>query len=384
MVATLTARASAVVGVRGRLLGRVVRHPVTLPERGDYFRVVVQNEPLEDDLQGYAAVLYERTSSCSPCAVYLAEFSSLDALQNDCVAVVDATGFTRVLYRPDSDHNALFATERCNSNCIMCSQPPRDVDDSGAASELLRIIDLIPAPPRQLGISGGEPTLLGDGLVAVLTRLKTRFPDTPITMLSNARLYADEAFTRQLAAVGHTGFLTSIPLYADNATDHDYIVQAEGAFEQTLQGLYNAARCGLSVELRVVLHKQTIPRLQALAEFIYRSIPFVQHVALMGLENMGYVKKNWADLWIDPVDYADTLLATVRHLYYRRIAASVYNLPLCVLPRELWGEAQQSISDFKNIYLDACAECAVKTHCAGLFKSSGNRHSRGIRAIPSL
>jgi hypothetical protein len=65
--------------------------------------------------------------------------------------------------------------------------------------------------------------------------------------------------------------------------------------------LYNAEQAGLTLEIRVVLHKQSIPRLRQLANFIYRNFPFTAHVALMGLENMGYVKKNWDLLWIDPV-----------------------------------------------------------------------------------
>lgn len=47
-----------------------------------------------------------------------------------------------------------------------------------------------------------------------------------MTMLSNGRLFAYEEFTAKLAAIGHADFLTSIPLYANNAADHDYIVQA--------------------------------------------------------------------------------------------------------------------------------------------------------------
>jgi len=39
--------------------------------------------------------------------------------------------------RPDSRHNVLVATERCNSNCLMCSQPPQDRDDADAMTERL-------------------------------------------------------------------------------------------------------------------------------------------------------------------------------------------------------------------------------------------------------
>ncbi len=154
-----------------------------------------------------------------------------------------------------------------------------------------------------------------------------------------------------------------------------------GAFDETIVGLYNAAKYGLRTEIRVVLHKQTLPDLERLAEFIYRNLPFVEHIALMGLENMGYAKINWDLLWVDPLDYADVLGRTIRHLFYRRLPVSIYNLQLCVLPRTLWSFARKSISDYKNIYLDVCKECGVRERCGGLFLSSETRHSRGVSPL---
>ena len=101
----------------------------------------------------------------------------------------------------------------------------------------------------------------------------------------------------------------------------------------------------------------------------------------MGLENMGYVKKNWDLLWVDPLDYLDELESAVRHLFYRGLNVSIYNLQLCVLPQSLWPFARQSISDYKNIFLDACSQCGAQTQCGGLFLSSETRHSRGIHPI---
>jgi hypothetical protein len=36
----------------------------------------------------------------------------------------------RVLYRRNSFHNHFLFTERCNHYCLMCSQPPKEIDDS--------------------------------------------------------------------------------------------------------------------------------------------------------------------------------------------------------------------------------------------------------------
>jgi His-Xaa-Ser system radical SAM maturase HxsC len=374
-------------GLPRRTLARLSFTSVPEFDRDNYFLVLTKNTDLRlvENLNGYAAVLVEKGAETKipkefsgPIVIYDSNLSSISC---DSILAINPDGHTRIMFRPESTNNTIFATVECNSNCLMCSQPPALSKDDKIVEEHLRLIDLIKEPPDSMGITGGEPTLLKDGLIAILSRLKERFPNTIVHMLTNGRLYAYEDLVAGIANVGHPHFTSAIPLYSDIASEHDYVVQAPGAFDETLVGLYNAARHGLRIEIRVVLHKQTLPRLKRLADFIYRNLPFVDHVALMGLENMGYVRANWSLLWEDPLDYSPILEDTVRYLFYRRMNVSVYNLQLCVLPRTLWGFARQSISDFKNIYLDECSRCDVKDRCAGLFLSSETRHSRGIKAI---
>src|SRR5215470_12527018 len=370
-----------------RTLGRVTLTCMDEAERPDCFFVVTKNEESigDLDLAGYGAVLLENNPNCTardfdglPSVRY---DDDLSFIKKDSILAINPDGHTFILFRPESTNNTVFSTVECNSNCLMCSQPPALSKDESFVQEHLRLIDLIKTPPESIGITGGEPTLLKEGLVSIISRLRNRFPDTLVHMLTNGRMYAYEDFVARVASVKHPYFTSAIPLYSDIAAEHDYIVQAKGAFDETVTGLYNAAKHGLRIEVRVVLHKQSLPRLKNLAEFIYRNLPFVQHIALMGLENMGYVKTNWTLLWEDPVDYVSSLEETVRYLFYRRMNVSIYNLQLCLLPQALWGFARQSISDFKNIYLDECERCDVRDHCAGLFLSSETRHSRGIKAI---
>jgi len=386
----LHVRPKAARGLTARTLGRAAWEPAKPNDRPDCFLLVRRGcRPwTKTDLDGHAGILVEAGAedavtpqTSSPLVTGYQELGHI--APDSVIAVNPGSGSTHILYRPESSNNSLFATVRCNSNCLMCSQPPALGDDNSIVTEHLRLIDLVTVPPPTLGITGGEPTLLGSGLVDILARLKQRFPATHVQMLTNGRLYAYEDLVAELAAVGHPSFLSAIPLYADIASEHDYIVQARGAFDQTIRGLYNAARYGLQIEIRVVLHKQTIPRLVKLCDFIYRNLPFVSHVALMGLENMGYVKKNWQTLWIDPLDYGQQLETAARHLFYRGIPLSIYNLQLCVLPKALWPFARRSISDYKNIYLPECEACTVRDYCGGLFASSETRHSRGIRTISS-
>jgi len=292
------------------------------------------------------------------------------------------SGVVRTLYRPDSRFNSLFVTERCNSNCLMCSQPPKDVEDAWRLDACTEVVRLIKDAPENLGITGGEPTLLGEGLFTLMRLLRDRLPGTRIHMLTNGRRFANASFAAEFAKTVPPLLSLGIPLYSSSATQHDYVVQAAGAFDQTSYGLHQLARFGIRTEIRVVLHAQTMGGLRDLAEFIWRNFPFASHIALMGLEMMGYTKKNLRLLWIDPVDYQAELADAAEYLAMRGMAVSIYNHQLCVLDRRLWKFARKSISDWKNVYLDECVQCSVHEQCGGLFKSGERTHSRGIKAIP--
>lgn len=292
----------------------------------------------------------------------------------DVIRLNERSGLLSVLYRRGSRSNSLLVTERCNSYCVMCSQPPLERNESGRLDALLQTIRLIDRTETTLGITGGEPTLLGPQLIRLLGSLKSELPDTQLHVLTNGRLFADEGFTREISSAGHPAIVWAIPLYSDAPEIHDYVVQRRGAFAETLHGLMNLAQESQRIELRIVLQRATAPRLPQLAHFIARNLTFVDHVAWMGLEPMGFAKPHWQQLWIEPHDYAAALEDAVEHLHDMRIPTSIYNLPLCVLPKSLRAFAVQSISDWKNSYLPECDRCTLKGQCAGFFSSATRKY----------
>src|ERR1700722_6743358 len=50
--------------------------------------------------------------------------------EGDILGFEPTSGRFRTLYRRASAHNSFLVTDRCNHYCLMCSQPPKDVDDS--------------------------------------------------------------------------------------------------------------------------------------------------------------------------------------------------------------------------------------------------------------
>ena len=302
----------------------------------------------------------------------------------DVVRLAEDSSRVSVLYRRGSNSNTLLATERCNSLCLMCSQPPREVDDRYLVEEMLETMLLIDRSESQLGISGGEPTLLGDDLLVVLHHARRQLPNTGLHVLSNGRRFADPTFAQGVCAIRHPALTWGIPVYSDSPEIHDYIVQARGAWAETLNGLYHLARGGADIELRVVIQQANVERLPELAYFIFRNLTFARHIAFMGIEPIGLAPSNRTAIWVDPVDCMEALREATFFLANRGMNVSIYNFPLCTLPGELWNFARKSISDWKNTYLPQCSQCDVQQDCCGFFGTIGPRWlSRGIRPIHS-
>ncbi len=374
-------------GFHGNVVGRITLDPISdRSKRQDYIFAATEIEAL--DVAGYAGLLTDQPLSaemlhalkgCVPTVHSVGRFEALETGQ--VVLISGQTGFVRILFRPGSRFNYILVTEQCNSRCLMCSQPPRDIDDSGRIREHLRLIELIDPNVEFLGITGGEPTLLKDSLLELIGKCRHHIPATHIHMLTNGRLFYYESFARRLAEVGHSKLTLGIPLYSDIDREHDFVVQAKGAFDQTVAGLFNLARYQQNVEIRVVIHALTFKRLPALAVYLYRNFPFASHIALMGLEITGYTKPNLDALWVDPFDYQDELEEAVNILANRSMNVSIYNHQLCVLRKSLWPFARHAISDWKNIYIDECHECAIREKCGGFFASALRVHSAHIRSF---
>jgi His-Xaa-Ser system radical SAM maturase HxsC len=264
----------------------------------------------------------------------------------------------------------------------MCSQPPKDRDDSWLFERARKVVSLLPAGARSLSLTGGEPTLDAGALIGLLEHCQQVAPGLSIHLLSNGRRFAGPAFARRYAAVGLADIMAGIPVYAPEPGLHDFIVQAPGAFDETIHGILNLASPGQAVEIRVVVQRHTVPVLAGLATFIARNLPFVAQVALMGLEMTGLARPNSALVWADPADYQRELAEAVGILVTAGISARIYNHQLCVLDQRLWPYAVRSISDWKNDYLDICRSCSVRDACGGVFTTSGNRLSQHLRPVP--
>lgn len=327
---------------------------------------------------GYLAIIAESASFNNTEKPYCI-VKNIDSFKEGDVVVINNKGEIIFVYEIDSNHNALFATERCNHRCIMCPQPPVANEISKTPFNL-NLISLMSKNTKEIGITGGEPTLIGEDLFILIKHIKKELPKTAISLLSNGVKFADKEFTVNLVKCLHQDLQIDIPLFSDIAKIHNKIVGAK-TFYRTVQGLYNLALFNQKIGIRIVVHKQTYKRLPQFADFVYHNFPFVSQVAFMQMETIGLAKENFNELWIDPYDYKEELREAVLLLADRGMRPLIYNSQLCIIPEDIREFSVQSISDWKDIYLPECEGCVLKGKCAGFFESNKHHLSKYIRKV---
>ena len=105
-----------------------------------------------------------------------------------------------------SNDNTLFVTEQCNNRCIMCCQPPKRTNDIDLY--FLQNIERVKNAPKDLpviGITGGEPTLLGDKLIDLIHLIRQELPNTDIHIL-------------QMEEISRTSTMLSVLLMQEKAS----------------------------------------------------------------------------------------------------------------------------------------------------------------------
>ena len=294
------------------------------------FVIVRSNEEMEVAARsGYRDVIiisdngheFLSEATCARLIILPTKFDYL--ADGDIFGFHPGSGRFRTLYRRASKHNSMLVTDRCNHYCLMCSQPPKDIDDRWLLEEIKRALPLAAKETEYLCFTGGEPLLDWREFIDVLAVSRDTLPDTSIHVLSNGRAFAKDDVVAAWAGVRNPRLSVGIPIYAAVDHVHDYVVQARGAFDETVLGVLKLIDRGQRVEIRVVLHAITAPRIIETCRWLARNLPFVDHVALMGLENTGFALANADELWIDPIDYRAQLAEGVEALASAGVNVSV-------------------------------------------------------------
>lgn len=247
------------------ILGKVTLKGKNIFNRKDYILI---SETASDNKAGYlATITSKQVDSAKGCIV--SDVMSVDSFNEGDIVLINKSGEIIFLYEIKSLHNAIFVTERCNHRCIMCPQPPVLQEDDKTPLNL-KLISLLDKKTVEIGITGGEPTLIGDKLFDLVTSIKKHVPNAAISLLSNGVKFADKAYAFKLAKCCCKDLQVDIPVFSDIASEHDYVVGAK-TFYKTVQGIYNLALFRVKIGLRIVIHRKTYKRLSQLADYIYHN-----------------------------------------------------------------------------------------------------------------
>ena len=283
----------------------------------------------------------------------------------------EGCSITRLLTadRPD---RTLFMTEQCNSNCIMCpySSRQRSNGQPTRTEELIQFVELMDPEAEYLCITGGEPTLLKDGFLTVLSAVKAHLPYALVHILTNGRTFYYQDFFKAYQAVRPYQTLLGIPLHASDETLHDSIAGAPGSFRQTIKGLDHCYAGGEHIELRIVTSRLNLQNLPDLAEYISAHYPAVSHVSLMGLEMMGNAMINRQDVWVSFDELMPVMEQVVDILLSHGVAVRLFNYPLCKVSPKYQALYYRSISEYKIRYKPECDDCTKKMECGGFFQTT--------------
>ena len=189
-------------------------------------------------------------------------------------------------------------------------------------------------------------------------------------ILTNAQHFSKE--DRRLLSDLSNNVLWGVPLYSHQAESHDNIVSKDGAYKRLFESFNHLLSAGSRVELRTVLMKQNVRDLASLSGLISDHLSWIEIWAIMQLENIGYAKMNWKEIFFDnSLDFSaieQSLTIALSH----HINVALYNFPYCTVPRGYQRLAEASISDWKNKFLAVCNNCDKKDLCAGFFEWHNN------------
>lgn len=155
---------------------------------------------------------------------------------------------------------------KCNNLCYFCPQGhKRDIISERPTREL--VAELVKA--RKHGVSqvvftGGEPTLHRD--IIYLVSESRRLGFSSIQLQTNARTLAYMSFLKQLSDAGATEIGPSI--HGAVPDTHEKQTRANGSFSQTIMGIKNAVKLGLSVITNTVITTLNYKELPDIAKLL--------------------------------------------------------------------------------------------------------------------
>lgn len=278
---------------------------------------------------------------------------------------------------------SMHVTDTCNSKCGFCVVgSPLAQKDGVHYPDLVRFLfENAEQGFTSVNLHGGEPTI--HPKLFELLNLARLFGYPEVHIQTNGRKLKDPEFVRRLQESGVR--LLIVSLHGFHAETQDLLAQVRGGFDETLEGIRNAKRLGISVRTNTVLTKQNLPELGQLVD-LCGSLG-VDHVNISNLHPVGSGFFAIDGMGPTMAETREALLPAVERLLALKRRVSLEGFPFCVVrpyhqlsieweKRDIRMMYHGSVYDNYDTYMDqecrtygpSCGQCACRGACGGVYK----------------
>ncbi|MCP4133204.1 MAG: radical SAM protein [bacterium] len=282
----------------------------------------------------------------------------------------------------NSDPNKAFVPLHfeCNNNCISCIMPGRASERSEFVRETMKDhisfeyakkgVDKILQYSDHIEFNGGEPTINKD-LFKILDYTNRIKENVEIGLLTNARVFSSEKYTRKLVSLGLKNFKIITSLYGPNAEIHDAVTRTPRSFEQQVAGIHNLIRAKVRIYLRIIINKINSEHINSTAQFLADNFsPYTfSDVILVNMKLAGIAMKNLDAVAYRVTDIMENIEEAADILIENKFRCFLYHFPHCILPRHLWKYSGGVTAEKTQIgFMPECESCLKREQCTGIWK----------------
>jgi MoaA/NifB/PqqE/SkfB family radical SAM enzyme len=283
---------------------------------------------------------------------------------------------------------SMHVTDLCNEKCSFCVVgSPLAKTDSVQYNQLLSfLVTNADEGFESLNLHGGEPTIL-PRLMELLDTART-FGYPRVEIQTNGRRLKDPEFVQALKDRGVELFVIS--LHGADSHIQDNLTQTPGGFAETIEGIRNAKRAGITVRVNTVLTRMNMNQLGNICRLCVEL--GVDHINISNLHPVGsgYFA---LDLQAPTVRETRTaLLPVLRELLDGGHKVTLEGFPLCVVApyqqlaiedgsRFIRMLYQGTVYDNYDEFMDdhtrefgpICTDCPLHSECGGVYLEYAER-----------
>ena len=267
------------------------------------------------------------------------------------------------------------AWNRCNNNCVMCSNPSKMYQNKKNSAFFAKefIIEKIKKKREELiktkdsiQLTGGEPTIHPEFL-DIIRKIRFFLKYNEIFIITNGRRLFYESFVRDLLEVEN--LTLQISLHGYSATTHDSVTRVKGSFNQAIRGIANLIKYKNSsqkIEIRIILTKKNYEIIDKIYEKIFRLFPSVESVVLIFHEIEGNCKKNADKIAVSHAECKKIVQRVTGKWSDKFKEFRLYHFPLCTLNFNCWKYIHRTLPGYELTFLESCNDCLYKKYCLGI------------------